>query len=102
MSSEIVLNSLETLTTIFEKRLAADQQASVSAIVGDARVQIHQVSKEGDELLVLHGVDSGGREVMVVQHHSQVNLLFSVLPRACDGDTRLLRFKDDEAKETAD
>jgi hypothetical protein len=80
MSAQELLSTLKSRYKLLLADIEEGELVTTTAVVGGASFNVHKVLVDGD-LAVLAGFDDDDREILIVQHYSQLDLVFSVVPR---------------------
>jgi hypothetical protein len=85
-------DALDRITHAFRQFEAdLDEGQEIGVLVGSSLFRIETLKASGD-LLVMDGTDEEGRDVRLVQHHTQLSVYMIALPKQQEVSRRLFGF----------
>jgi hypothetical protein len=79
-SAQALLETFKARYKFLRADLGPGDRVVATAMTGGAAFNIDRVEADGD-LIISFGFDSNSREVVLVQHYSEMSIVFTVVPK---------------------
>lgn len=84
-----MLERVRAQLTIFQKKMPDEAEVGLLVVGNTGVFHLRSITVSNPDILIFNGVDQDGRSMQLLQHHSQMSVMFVEVPKLAEEPYRI-------------